>query len=32
MMGDTYSSAANGSTVQTVADMIAFINADTTLV
>ena len=30
MIGDTYSGAANGSTVQTVADMIAFINADTT--
>ena len=30
MIGDTYSSAANGSTVQTVADMIAYINADTT--
>ena len=29
MMGDTYSSAANGSTVQTVADMISYINADT---
>ena len=29
MVGDTYGSAANGSTVQTVADMIAFINADT---
>ena len=30
MIGDTYSSAANGSTVQTVADMISYINADTT--
>jgi len=29
MIGDVYGSAANGSTVQTVADMIAFINADT---
>ena len=29
MMGDTYASAANGSTVQTVADMISYINADT---
>jgi hypothetical protein len=29
MVGDTYSGAANGSTVQTVADMIAYINADT---
>jgi len=28
--GDTFSSAANGSTVQTVADMVAYINADTT--
>ena len=30
MVGDTYSGAANGSTVATVADMIAYINADTT--
>ena len=30
MVGDTYSGSANGSTVQTVADMIAYINADTT--
>ena len=30
MIGDTYSGAANGSTVQTVADMISYINADTT--
>ena len=30
MVGDTYSGASNGSTVQTVADMIAYINADTT--
>ena len=29
MVGDTYSGAANGSTVQTVADMVAYINADT---
>jgi hypothetical protein len=28
MVGDSYSGAANGSTVQTVADMIAYINAD----
>jgi hypothetical protein len=30
MVGDTYSGASNGSTVATVADMIAYINADTT--
>jgi hypothetical protein len=29
MVGDSYSSAANGSTVQTVADLVAYINADT---
>ena len=30
MVGDTYSGSANGSTVATVADMVAYINADTT--
>jgi hypothetical protein len=29
MVGDNYSSAANGSTVQTVADLVSYINADT---
>ena len=29
MVGDSYSGSANGSTVQSVADMIKFINADT---
>jgi hypothetical protein len=28
MVGDSYASAANGSTVQTVADLVAYINAD----